>query len=263
MNSDSSPVTAVRDGATGIITINRPRSMNAITAEVAQLAGDALEAMDHDDAVRAIVVTGTGPRAFCTGADLKEFASGILPYAENEAWGFAGLTEHVVSTPVIAAVNGAALGGGLEIVLWADLVISADTAVFGLPEVRVGVIAGAGGLIRLPRQVAPRVALQMALTGEPIDARVALGLGLVNQVVNPDEVLSRAVDLAERIGRNAPLAVAASKRVLKGIADGTVADESEAWELNNREMHLIRASDDAAEGPRAFAEKRTPVWAGR
>jgi crotonobetainyl-CoA hydratase len=256
-------VVVTREAGIGVVRLNRPGARNAVTAEMAQSAGTAVDEMSRDPDVRAIVVTGTGDVAFSAGADLKEFAAGVLPYAARMEWGFAGLTEQVVSKPVIAAVNGFALGGGLEIMLWADVAVASETATFGLPEVRVGVIAGAGGLIRLPRQIPERIALGMALTGDPISASDAQRHGLVNELAAPDEVLPRAMAIASKVAANAPLAVEASKRIIRGIVDGESADEAAAWELNNLEMTAIRASEDAREGPRAFAEKRPPVWRRR
>jgi crotonobetainyl-CoA hydratase len=257
------PVLTRRDGGTLVIQINRPAALNAIDAATAQLAGEAMASAQSDPDVRVVVLTGTGPRAFSAGADLKALTTGKLPYADRTEWGFAGIAEHAIDKPVIAAVNGLAFGGGLEIVATADLVIAAEHARFAIPEVRVGVIAGAGGLIRLPRQIPYRAALAAGLTGEPFTAQQALAWGFVNEVVAADDVLPRALELAGRIGENAPLAVQASKRIMRGIVDGVLTDEDAAWDLSNREMLAIRETADFQEGPRAFAEKRQPRWQGR
>ena len=255
-----------RRGPVTILTINRPSAFNAIDAEVTELLGDALEAADRDPEVRAVVITGAGPRAFCAGMDLKAFARGepAVPVG-REHWGFAGVAEHFVSTPVIAAVNGVALGGGFEIVLACDLVVAAENATFGLPEVTRGLIAAAGGAFRLTSRVPQRVALRALLTGEPIGAAEAERWGLVNEVVPAGEALDAALALAERIAANAPLAVQASKRIAYGSngSPGSPAPEADHWELTNQEWDAVTASEDAAEGPRAFAEKRPPVWRAR
>jgi crotonobetainyl-CoA hydratase len=170
---------------------------------------------------------------------------------------------HHISKPTIAAVNGFALGGGTEISLASDLVVAADTASFGLPEVKRGILAAAGGVFRLPAQIPKKAAMEMILTGEPVSARRAFELGLVNRVVPQAEVMSAALELAARITANAPLAVQASKRIANGILDGHVATEAAAWELSNRERRVLWQTADAAEGPRAFADKRAPNWQAR
>jgi len=182
---------------------------------------------------------------------------------KRAAWGFAGYVTHHISKPTIAAVNGTALGGGTELVLASDLAVAARSATFGLPEVKRGIIAGAGGVFRLPAQVPPKLAFELIFTGEPIDAERALELGLVNRVVPADQVLATALELAETIAANAPLAVQASKRVGQQIVDGGLPSEAELWNLSANERAAVRETADAKEGPLAFAEKRTPVWQAR
>lgn len=252
-----------------LITLNRPEVRNAVNAELTRAVGEALDEADADASVRAVVLTGAGDRAFCAGADLKAVARGELPASEGVKphWGFAGCVTHPIAKPVVAAVNGFALGGGTEIALWADLVVAAETATFGLPEVRRGIIAGAGGAFRLAAQVPAKVAMEVLLTGEPLSAADALRFGLVNRVVPQEEVLPVALGLAERISANAPLAVQASKRIARGITQwisgGTIAPDQAGWERTAAEIATVMRSADAQEGPRAFAEKRAPVWEGR
>jgi crotonobetainyl-CoA hydratase len=255
-----------RTGYVLLVTLNRPEVRNAINLDATLALGDALEEAERDRGIWAVVLTGAGDQAFCAGADLKAVARGedLTPAdPRRAAWGFAGYTSHPISKPTIAAVNGFALGGGTEIALASDLVVAAETASFGLPEVRRGIIAGAGGLFRLPDQIPRKVAMEMILTGEPVSARRALELGLVNRVVPRADVVDAALGLAARITANAPLAVQASKRVARGIRDGRVPAEAGSWELSRAESLAVRQTADAAEGPRAFAEKRTPSWEAR
>ncbi|MGN7226220.1 crotonase/enoyl-CoA hydratase family protein [Dietzia maris] len=247
-----------------LITLDRPEARNAVNGEVSTLLGNALHEADTDPEIRVVVITGAGERSFCAGADLKAISRGedIFP-AENRQWGFAGMMQQYVSVPVIAAVNGTALGGGCEIALACDLVVAADHAVFGLPEVRRGLIAAAGGAFRLPAQLPHRVAMEMMLTGEPITAGRALDLHLINHVVPADRLLDTALELAGTIAANAPLAVQGTKRVALGITDGGRPAEVDQWKVNDTEMITVMTSEDAAEGPRAFAEKRAPVWKAR
>jgi crotonobetainyl-CoA hydratase len=252
-----------RDGNVAVITLNRPEVRNAVDAAMATAIGELLAEADADRGVRAIVVTGAGDVSFCAGADLKAASAGHKPFADGHPeWGFAGFVQHEVSTPVVAAVNGFALGGGTEIALMCDLVVASERATFGLPEVKRGIVAGAGGLVRLQRQVPLKIAMQMALTGEPISAFDALRWGLVNEVVEHGQVLKAGVDLAVRIAENAPLAVQESKRVLLGVVDRARPGEALAWALSAHARDVVRTSADAAEGKRAFIEKRTPTWRG-
>lgn len=253
-----------RDEHVMVITLNRPEAMNAVNRELATLLGQAVERAEQDPDVRAVVLTGAGGRAFCAGADLKAVARGEdISVPGRESWGFAGFVTHPISKPTIAAVTGFALGGGTELSLASDLVVAGRSSRFGLPEVTRGIIAAAGGIVRLPTQLPRKIAMQMIVTGEPIDADTAARWGLVNQVVDDDRVLAVAVELARRIAANAPLAVQASKRVAIGITDGTVPAEGEAWTRNAEAIAVVMASQDAREGPRAFAERRAPVWQGR
>lgn len=247
-----------------LVTLDRPEARNAVNGEVSTLLGNALHEADTDPEIRVVVITGAGERSFCAGADLKAISRGedIFP-AENRQWGFAGMMQQYVSVPVIGAVNGTALGGGCEIALACDLVVAADHAVFGLPEVRRGLIAAAGGAFRLPAQLPHRVAMEMMLTGEPITAGRALDLHLINHVVPADRLLDTALELAGTIAANAPLAVQGTKRVALGITDGGRPAEVDQWKVNDTETITVMTSEDAAEGPRAFAEKRAPVWKAR
>lgn len=258
-------VLAEQRGHTLLVTINRPDARNAVNGNVTLGIGEALDyAEDHAD-VWTVIITGAGDRAFCAGADLKAIAAGTFHVADPRAarWGFAGFVRHAISKPIIAAVNGFALGGGTEISLAADLVVAADTATFGLPEVKRGIYAGAGGAFRLPRQLPYRVALEALLTAQPIPAQRAHELGLVNRVVPLDRLLEEAFALAAVIEENAPISVQATKRIARGISDGQFVDEDADWRRSAEEGRLLLSTEDAKEGPRAFAEKRAPRWQGR
>ena len=254
-----------RRGNTLIITINRPEARNAVNAAVSIGLGDALQQAQDAPAIWAVVITGSGDKSFCAGADLKAISRGEnIFHPEHPEWGFAGFVQHFIDKPVIAAVNGTALGGGTELALASDLVVAQVSARFGLPEVKRGLIAAAGGVFRIVDQLPRKVAMELLLTGEPISAEEALRWGLINQVV-PDggSVLEAAVALAERITVNAPLAVQASKRVAAGVDDGAITAERDSWKRSNREMRVVFTSEDAMEGPMAFAQKRAPVWKAR
>lgn len=255
-----------RRGHVLLITIDRPEARNAINAAVTEQIGDAMEMADTDPEIRVVVLTGSGDKSFCAGADLKAIARGenLLPSeGKRAAWGFAGYATHNISKPTIAAVNGTALGGGTELVLASDMAIAARSATFGLPEVKRGIIAGAGGVFRLPAQVPQKIAHELMFTGEAIPADRALELGLVNKIVEDADLLEAALVLAEKIAANAPLAVQASKRVAQNLVDGNRVPEKDLWALSSLERAAIRETDDAKEGPRAFAEKRQPVWQAR
>lgn len=251
-----------------VLTINRPGASNAVDRAVWDGLAKGLSAAAANPDVGAVVITGAGDRSFCAGADLKAAANRTFqgdqaPRAEQAEWGFAGVVNHPIDKPVIAAVNGAAMGGGFEIVLACDLAIAAESARFGFPEVGRGLIAGGGGAFRLTHRIPHVLAMELLLTGDPIDARRAGELGLVNAVVPAADVRPRAVALATRIAANAPLAVQATKRIAHGIVDGHRERETSQWQRSADEVRRILASLDAREGPRAFAEKRPPVWRGR
>ncbi|MEI6700596.1 MAG: crotonase/enoyl-CoA hydratase family protein [Actinomycetota bacterium] len=246
-----------RRGHIDVLTINRPEARNAMNRAAAIALSGFLDEAEADDNVWVVVLTGAEDKAFSAGMDLKAFATGEFPITDK---GFGGLTQRTFSKPLIAAVNGSALAGGFEMMLSCDMVIAADHAKFGIPEAKRGLIAGAGGLIRLPKRVPIAIALEMALTGDPIDAKRAAELGLVNKVVPGSEVLAAAIALAETIAANAPLAVRRSKEIMVKAADQS---EAESWVINNAAFSDIGASSDAMEGAMAFAEKRTPNWQGK
>ena len=246
-------------GQVRVLTLNRPRVLNAISPQLARELGAALAGIDDDPDIQVAILTGAGDRAFCAGADLKAMR-GTGPAMGEEAGVIATTLRFRPAKPVIAAVNGLAYGGGLELVLACDLAVCSEQALFALPEVKRGVLATGGGLVRLPHVIGPQRALQMTLTGEPVDAVTALSWGLVNSVVPADSVLEHTMSLARVIAGNAPLAVAASKRV---ITEGARLAEDDAWTLNEAAFQRIKDSADALEGPRAFAEKRPPQWQGR
>ena len=246
-----------RQGHIEILTINRPEARNAINLATATALSAALDEIEADDDVWVVVLTSAGDKAFSAGMDLKAFATGEFPITDK---GFGGITKRDFPKPLIAACNGSALAGGCEIMLSCDLVVAADHAKFGIPEVARGLVAGAGGLIRLPKRLPRTIALEMALTGEPITAERALQIGLVNRVVPADQLMGEALALAERIAKNAPLAVRLSKQVM--IQAGELP-ESEAWAVNDAVFGEIGRSADAMEGAIAFAEKREPNWTGK
>ena len=252
-----------RVGNVAVITLNRPHVMNAINAEMSAAAEAAINELLEDPDLRVGVLTGAG-RAFTAGADLKEVAAGrsLLAPGQRET-GFGGFTRRLIPKPLIAAVNGYALGGGTELMLACDLAIMSEDATLGLPEVRRGLIAAEGGLLRLARQVPQKLALEVLLTGSPVDAPTASQWGLVNRVVPTGEVLATALELAERIAANAPLSIAATKRLVYAGPDLGSDWGQRAWEASNTETRAILKSEDAREGPRAFAEKRPAQWAGR
>lgn len=252
-----------RRGNVLLITLNRPQARNAVNSAVSTAVGDALHEAQNDSAVRAVVLTGTG-ESFCAGADLKAIARREnLYHPEHPEWGFAGYVHHYIDKPTIAAVNGTALGGGTELALASDLVVAEERAKFGLPEVKRGLIAAAGGVFRIVDHLPRKVAMEMLFTGEPMTAADALKWGLVNQVVpNGQEggAVDAALALAERITCNAPLAVWASKRVAMGVDEGVIVGDEPGWTRTGREIVAVMRSEDAKEGPLAFAEKREPVW---
>lgn len=253
-----------RRGNVALITINRPEARNAVNGAVSTAVGDALEAAQNDPDVWAVVLTGAGDKSFCAGADLKAISRGEnLFHDTHPEWGFAGYVHHFIDKPTIAAVNGTALGGGSELALASDLVVAGETASFGLPEVKRGLMAGAGGVFRIVEQLPRKVALELVFTGEPITADEALRWGLINQVVPDSTVVEAALALAERITVNAPLSVQASKRLAYGADDGVIGAEEPKWERTHREFTALLKSEDAQEGPLAFAQKRPPVWKAR
>jgi len=243
-----------RTGTVELLTINRPDARNAINLAVAQGLSSALDELEADASCRVIVLTGAGDKAFSAGMDLKAFATGELPFTEH---GFGGITHRTITKPLVCAVNGSALAGGFEIMLSCDLVVAAEHARFGIPEVSRGLIAGAGGLIRLPKRIPMAVALELALTAEPLDAARAYSLGLVNRVVPAERVLEEAMALAARIAENAPGAVKVSKQVMR---TGAEMPEEEAWLISDAAFAAAMAAPDALEGATAFAEKRPPNW---
>ncbi|HEY7104280.1 MAG TPA: crotonase/enoyl-CoA hydratase family protein [Mycobacteriales bacterium] len=246
-----------RSGGVQVVTINRPHVRNAIDHATAVAIATAMDELDADDDLAAGVLTGAGT-AFCAGMDLKAFLAGERPSTPER--GFAGLVEKPPVKPLIAAVNGPAIAGGFELVLACDLVVAADDAVFGLPEVKRGLVAAAGGLLRLPRRVPYHLAMEWALTGEYVPARRAYEVSLVNRIVPRAEVLSEAVALATAVAANSPLALRAAKRTIVESADW---DAAEAFDRQREISEPVRSSEDAREGARAFTEKRAPVWRGR
>jgi enoyl-CoA hydratase len=242
-----------------LIAIDRPEARNAISPEVALGIEEALNRAEADDLIRAVVITGTAP-VFCAGADLKAIQAGRAAELSTERGGFAGLVRRELRMPLIAAVEGSALAGGMEIVLTCDLVVAANDARFGMAEVKRGLIAAAGGLFRVARKVPSNIAMEWALTGDLVDAETAHRHGLVNHLTESGRALEVALELAGRIGANAPLAVSASRTIM---LECTTADDETAWRRTDEAFADVASSHDAAEGVAAFTEKRQPVWSGR
>jgi len=249
-------LTEERDGIL-IITINRPGARNSVNADVANGMAAALDRLDAEDNLRVGIVTGAGGY-FSAGMDLKAFMQGQSPYADER--GFAGITQRASRKPLIAAVEGFALAGGFEIALSCDLIVAAREARFGIPEVKRSLVAAAGALLRLPKRIPYHVAMELALTGEPISAERAHELGIVNRLVDTGSALDAAIELARQVVKNAPLALIASKEILQRAVDWS---DEEGWAKQGEISGPVFASADAREGATAFAEKREPVWRGR
>jgi len=253
----SDEVLIERRGAVQVIVINRPQARNALNGAVAVGIRDAADELDASDDLRAGVLTGAGG-TFSSGMDLKAFLAGEIPSFPGR--GLCGITQTPPRKPLVAAVEGWALAGGFELLLACDLVVAATTARFGVPEVKRSLVAGAGGALLLAQRVPRTLAMELLLTGDPIDAARAAEIGLVNRVVAEGTALETAVDLAERIAANGPLAVIATKQIAYRAADWP-ADQR--WDQAAALQAPVFTSQDAREGARAFAEKRPPIWQGR
>ncbi|WP_433755605.1 enoyl-CoA hydratase-related protein [Nocardia sp. CA-135398] len=243
-----------RHDAIAVVTINRPEVRNALDANTIAGIGSALQFAEEDTDVRAVVLTGAGDRAFCAGMDLRAFASGASLFDDSRP-GLESITQRTFPKPVIAAINGAALAGGFELMLACDLAVAAEHATFGLPEVKRGLVAVGGGT-NLPRRIPLAVALELGLTGESINAARAFELGLVNRVVPAAQLLAEALELAGLISRNGPLALRITKELMLAQASGATPQE-----LAPATARVLRSAD-AKEGATAFAEKRVPRWTG-
>jgi enoyl-CoA hydratase len=254
---EQQPVLTERRGGVLLVTLNRPEVRNAVNLALARGVAEALEELDGEDSLSVGVLTGAG-RGFCAGMDLKAFVSGERPWVGDR--GFAGIVRRGPVKPLIAAIEGFAVAGGLEVALACDLIVAARGAKLGIPEVKRSLVAAGGALLRLPRALPYNVAMEMALTGDPISAERGAELGLVNRLAEPGGAVEEALRLAGEIAVNAPLALVASKRIMQEQRDWSSA---EMWEAQGAISEPVFISEDAREGAMAFAEKRDPVWRGR
>ena len=253
----SGEVLIERHGAVQVITINRPEARNALNGAVAAGVRDAVDELDADAGLRAGVLTGAGG-TFSSGMDLKAFLAGEVPSFPGR--GLCGITQTPPRKPLVGAAEGWALAGGFELLLACDLVVAGTSARFGVPEVTRGLVAGAGGALLLAQRVPRALALEMLLTGDPVDAARAAEIGLVNRVVADGQAVTAAIELAERIAANGPLALIATKQIAYGGGDWPA---EQRWDRMAALLAPVFVSEDAREGARAFAEKRPPLWQGR
>jgi enoyl-CoA hydratase len=247
------------EGHVMVLTINRPEARNAINGDVTQGIEEGIDRLEADADLWLGIITAMPP-VFCAGADLKEINAGNMASLTTPRGGFAGIVKRDRTKPLIAAVDGPALAGGTEIVLSCDLVVASTTATFGIPEVKRSLVAGAGGLFRLGRRIPFNVAMECALTGDPISAERAYGFGLVNDLVEPGKALEGARKLAARVEANAPVAVRATRKI---VLEATKADDEVGWRMSEEGMADATGSEDFKEGLTAFIEKRAPNWTGR
>lgn len=247
------------DGHVAIIRLDRVEARNAINADMAEAIEGAIDRLESDEDLWVGVLSHSGS-VFCAGADLKEIAAGRGDRLGTERGGFAGIVLRERTKPIIAAVDGHAVAGGTEIALACDLVVASKVSRFGIPEVKRSLVAAAGGLVRLPRVLPPNIAMELAVTGDEIDAARAHHFGMVNVLCEPGEAVEAGVALAARINANAPLAVRASRRL---VLEAPAQSDREAMRAAGRAMAELADTDDYAEGPRAFIEKRPAVWKGR
>jgi enoyl-CoA hydratase/carnithine racemase len=259
LGRDTAPVSyEVVDRHVAMVTLNRPEKSNAVNGDVARAVAEALGRTEADPEVRVVLLAAVG-RAFCAGADLAAVSEGRAQGIQTPD-GFAGFTYAPRTRPWIAVVEGPAVAGGLEVCLACDMIVASTTARFGVPEVKRGLLAGDGGAHRLPQRIPRNVALEMIATGDPISAARAAELGLVNRLVQPGEALAAARELAGAIAANAPLAVRHSLDIARRSAG---ADDVQGRALSHAALAALRGTEDWKEGPRAFVEKRAPVWVGR
>ena len=256
MSEEQAVLVDVADGVM-TVTLNRPKAKNAANRALAEGVAAAMDELDGNDDIRVAVITGAGG-TFCSGMDLKAFVSGEVPSIKGR--GFAGITERPPKKPLIAAVEGYALAGGLELAISCDLIVAADNSQFGIPEVKRGLAAAAGGLVKLPRQIPSRLAMELALTGDFVSAQRAYEMGLINQIVDAGTALEAAQTLAAKISANGPMAVALSKQVIVESSEWTAEN---MWDKQNDVVSPVFTSEDAIEGATAFAERRAPNWKGR
>jgi len=249
------------EGHVLVVELDRPEARNAIDGQTTQALEAAIDRLESDPLLWVAVLGGRGP-VFCAGADLRVIAEGRMAELSTERGGFAGFVARQRRKPVVAAVDGPALAGGLELVLASDLVVASRAARFGLPETSRSLVAAAGGLFRLPRAIPPNVAMGVILAGDQLDAERAFELGLVNRLVEPGQALEMALELARAVALNAPLAVQASRRVAR-LAIASEQAERDLFAESQRAMVELVGTEDFAEGPRAFLEKRPPNWQGR
>jgi enoyl-CoA hydratase/carnithine racemase len=252
----SDVVLVERSGQILVVTINRPEARNAVNNAVSRAIADAMDQLDGDASLTIGVITGAGG-TFCSGMDLKAFVAGERASLSDR--GFGGVTMTPPRKPLIAAVEGYALAGGCELMLACDLVTAAENAKFGIPEVKRGLVAAAGGLLRLPHRIPPNVAMELALTGDFLSAEDAHRYGLVNRLTPAGGALDAALGLADKVASNGPLAVAATKRIIGESADWS---SDEMWQRQGELVEPVMRSADAREGALAFAEKRAPHWTG-